>query len=131
MLAEAFVGELCAALAIPDPGCTQPEWADCVRTLGSTCSYGGCVLVTDVDAAAIGIPWNGPGTDCTDADGDGFADLCPPPAEPDINGDGVVDGADLSILLSVWGDEYPPADLDFDGEVGASDLAILLSVWRA
>ncbi|MFM7261454.1 MAG: hypothetical protein ACKO3W_12710, partial [bacterium] len=131
MLAEAFVGELCAALAIPDPGCTQPEWADCVRTLGSTCSYGGCVLVTDVDAAAIGVPWNGPGTDCTDADGDGFADLCPPPAEPDINGDGVVDGADLSILLSVWGDEYPPADLDFDGEVGASDLAILLSVWGA
>lgn len=129
LLAEAFVGELCRALAIADPACTQPIWSDCVRSIGSTCGYGGCVLLTDIDAAVLGIPWNGAGTDCSDANGDGFPDLCPPPASPDINGDGVVDAGDLSILLSAWGTSAANADLDYDGMVGASDLAILLSRW--
>ncbi|MCE2883871.1 MAG: hypothetical protein LW806_03085 [Planctomycetaceae bacterium] len=129
MLAEAFVGELCDALQIPDPGCDQAEWSDCVRTLGSTCAYGGCVLVTDVDAEQLALPWNGPGTDCSDANGDGFADLCPPAATADINGDGSVNAADLGILLAAWGEFYPAADLDYDGEVGASDLSILLAQW--
>lgn len=131
MLAEAFVGELCAALAIPDPGCDEPAWADCVRTLGSTCAYGGCVLVTDVDAEQLSLPWNGPGTDCSDADGDGYPDLCPPVADADLDGDGRIDAADLGILLSVWGQFHPKADLDFDGEVGAGDLSILLAQWES
>ena len=130
MLAEAFVGELCASLAIPDPGCSQASWADCVRAVGSTCSYGGCVILTDVDAAILNIPWNGPGTDCSDADADGYADLCPRPASPDINGDGVVDASDLAMLLNAWGTAFPKADLDYDGSVGGADLAILLSRWE-
>lgn len=46
----------------------------------------------------------------------------------DLNGDGVVNAADLAILLSAWG-KSGPADLDGDGLVTASDLAALLSNW--
>lgn len=52
----------------------------------------------------------------------------------DLNADGFVNGADLLILLGLWGPcPDPPAeclaDLDFDGEVGSSDLIILLGSW--
>ena len=47
----------------------------------------------------------------------------------DINGDGVVNGADLSVLLGAWGSTLSAADLDGDGVVGASDLALLLGAW--
>jgi len=46
----------------------------------------------------------------------------------DLNGDGVVDGADLGILLSNWGDGGA-ADLNGDGVVDGADLGILLSNW--
>ena len=49
----------------------------------------------------------------------------------DLNGDGVVNGSDLTILLSTWG-LCPgcPADLDGNGEVDAGDLASLLAAWQ-
>ena len=48
----------------------------------------------------------------------------------DINGDGIVGAADLSILLSNWGaGPGSPADLDGDGTVGAADLSALLGLW--
>ena len=52
-------------------------------------------------------------------------------AEPaDLNGDGVVGAADLSILLAAWGStKGNAADLNGDGTVGASDLAQLLASW--
>jgi hypothetical protein len=52
-------------------------------------------------------------------------------AEPaDLNGDGVVGAADLSILLAAWGStKGNAADLNGDGTVGASDLAQLLDSW--
>ncbi|MEY3022488.1 MAG: Dockerin type domain [Planctomycetota bacterium] len=46
----------------------------------------------------------------------------------DLNGDGVVGGADLAILLDAWGTRGP-ADLNGDGVVGGADLAILLDAW--
>ena len=49
--------------------------------------------------------------------------VCP----ADLNGDGVVDAADLTILLTAWG--TPDVDLDGDGTTGAGDLAILLAAW--
>ena len=46
---------------------------------------------------------------------------------PDLNDDGVVDGADLTLLLGGWGSgEY---DLDGDGLVTGADLTFLLSAW--
>ena len=47
---------------------------------------------------------------------------------PDLNGDGMVGGDDLSLLLSQWGSDGT-ADFDEDGIVGGSDLAYLLSYW--
>jgi len=51
----------------------------------------------------------------------------------DLDGNGVVDSADLLILLTEWG-PCPdplncPADLDCDGVVNSSDLLLLLSNW--
>ncbi|MDY7107007.1 MAG: FG-GAP-like repeat-containing protein [Planctomycetota bacterium] len=77
--------------------------------------------------------------------GDGEGGYLPPDTYPlaiesmdlatgDFDGDGVVDTADLLMLLAAWGDcpdppEECPADLDGDGTVGTADLLILLSNW--
>ena len=48
----------------------------------------------------------------------------------DLNGDGIVDFADLLILLSAWGPcAGCPADLNGDDLVDFSDLLILLGEW--
>jgi len=54
---------------------------------------------------------------------------CTPDEPADLNGDGLVNGADLTILLSLWGSSSPQADLDNDGSVGAGDIAVLLNAW--
>jgi len=45
--------------------------------------------------------------------------------------DGIVDGADLAVLLGAWGpcDGCCPADLDLDGTVDGWDLALLIASW--
>jgi glucose/arabinose dehydrogenase len=63
----------------------------------------------------------------TDSDGDGIPDLCEPPAG-DLNGDLMVDGADLGILLGGWGSPGA-ADLNHDGTVDGADLGMLLGDW--
>ena len=51
----------------------------------------------------------------------------------DLNADGVVNGVDLLILLSAWGDAplgvAPSPDINSDGAVDGIDLLILLSAW--
>ena len=50
----------------------------------------------------------------------------------DFDGNGLVDGADLSYLLSGWGPcptVYCEEDLDGDGLISGTDLARLLSAW--
>lgn len=59
-----------------------------------------------------------------DTEGCGIA-----PAPADFNGDGVVNGADLAVVLSNWGPNAGPADLTGDGVVNGSDLAALLASW--
>lgn len=50
--------------------------------------------------------------------------------EADITGDGVVNGEDLGVLLSQWGESGSQAsDLNEDGLVDGADLGILLSEW--
>ncbi len=46
----------------------------------------------------------------------------------DLTGDGIVNAADLSILLGQWGGPGS-ADLDGSGPVNAADLSILLGAW--
>ncbi|HMN96053.1 MAG TPA: multiheme c-type cytochrome [Phycisphaerales bacterium] len=51
------------------------------------------------------------------------------PTNPaDLNGDGVVDGADLGLLLGAWGTPGP-GDINGDGIVDGADLGLLLGAW--
>ena len=48
----------------------------------------------------------------------------------DFNLDGVVDGEDLTMLLSKWGPcEGCIEDITLDGQVAGADLTILLTNW--
>jgi hypothetical protein len=51
------------------------------------------------------------------------------PLVGDINGDGVVNVTDLSLLLSKWGTADASADLNHDGTVNVLDLSALLAHW--
>jgi len=53
-----------------------------------------------------------------------------PTSPADLNGDGVVNGDDLGILLGAWGPAPGnPADLNGDGAVNGDDLGIMLGDW--
>ncbi len=54
--------------------------------------------------------------------------VCPPPVPGDLNGDAVVNGADLGILLTGWGGSGT-GDLNGDGTIDGADLGILLTSW--
>jgi hypothetical protein len=48
----------------------------------------------------------------------------------DLNGDGVVDGADLGLFSTVWGtDGSQGGDVNGDGIVNGADLALILAGW--
>lgn len=47
----------------------------------------------------------------------------------DLNGDRLVNGIDLVIVLAAWGTSDPVADINHDGDVGGADLATMLSNW--
>jgi hypothetical protein len=64
-----------------------------------------------------------------DQDGDALLDDCGvAPIPGDLNGDGVVNGGDLGILLANWGSPGI-GDLDESGTVDGADLGMLLSEW--
>ena len=55
---------------------------------------------------------------------------CTPPCPADLNGDGAVNGSDLTALLGAWGAANGSnADLNGDGQVNGSDLTALLGAW--
>ncbi|MCH2161874.1 MAG: metallophosphoesterase family protein [Phycisphaerales bacterium] len=76
-------------------------------------------LLPDTDLAALAGP---------DANGI-FSDTDVPNMPGDLNGDGIVGGGDLGLLLSVFGTDDEAADLNQDGIVDGGDLGILLSYW--
>jgi hypothetical protein len=49
--------------------------------------------------------------------------------DPDVNGDGDVNGADLGLLLSAWGTDACEGDLNGDGTTDGADLGLLLAAW--
>lgn len=72
-----------------------------------------------------GSVWTDKGGNCISED---CAD-CEPGSPADLNGDGLVNGADLGLMLSSWGPcsgDPCPADLNGDGAVGGADLGLLL-----
>ena len=53
------------------------------------------------------------------------------PCIGDINADGIVDAADLGLLIGAWGNLGGAADLNDDGLVNAADLGLLIGAWGA
>lgn len=51
------------------------------------------------------------------------------PGDPDLDGNGIVGGGDLGLLLVAWGSEDARADLDGNGLVDGPDLGLLLAAW--
>jgi N-acetylneuraminic acid mutarotase len=51
------------------------------------------------------------------------------PPSPDFNGDGIVDSADMCIMIDHWGEDYPPCDIGpepwGDGIIDVQDLIVL------
>lgn len=68
-----------------------------------------------------------PGSDLEVDFDDVRLDAEPAAVAPDLNGDGVVDGADLGLLLAAWG--QPGGDLDGSGATDGADLGLLLAAW--
>lgn len=60
---------------------------------------------------------------------DAVADVRPPGSPSDLNGDGLVNGADLAIVLNAWGARVSIADMNADGVVNGADLAAVLNSW--
>jgi hypothetical protein len=60
-----------------------------------------------------------------------FTEAGPPPLPGDLDGNGVVNGADLGLLLAGWGTcgTPCPGDLDGNGVVNGADLGLLLANW--
>lgn len=86
--------------------------------LGACCVSGvGCSYVTQA-ACENELGAFFPGQECA-------SDPCG--CVGDLNGDLVINGADLTILLGFW--NIPGADLDGDGNTSGSDLTILLGAW--
>ena len=53
---------------------------------------------------------------------------CATECPADLNGDGIVDGADLGALLANWG-QSGASDLNDDGVTDGADLGLLLGAW--
>lgn len=96
-------GASCAN-ASPSPGCSD---ASC------------CVNVCTVDPFCCNTMWD---SICANS----ARDLCY--RDGDLNFDGVVNAADLTILLNGWGGAGA-SDINGDGTTNAADLAVLLGNW--
>jgi hypothetical protein len=111
----------------------KPTWTTVVCNHPTAHSDTACAAVNE----SLVVVWEDPRNDSNDLYGGAVntdGTLGPPPTEgdpADLNGDGVVNAADLAILLGAWGPASPgtPADINGDGEVNAADLTILLSSW--
>lgn len=60
---------------------------------------------------------------------DAISRVFPLPAPADLNGDGVVNATDLTLLLAAFGTSLRAADIDQSGMVDGLDLAAVLAGW--
>ena len=47
----------------------------------------------------------------------------------DVNGDGIIDDYDLSLVVSHWMQDYEEGDFNDDGVVNDFDLSIIAAFW--
>jgi hypothetical protein len=111
--------DLCEIAANPALDCNQNGTLDTCEggASGSDCNGNGVL-----DSCEIA-------TGAQDKDADGVLDDCEF-ARGDFDLDGTVGGADLAVLLSLWGVVNAPfGDLNGDGQIAGADLSILLGNW--
>jgi predicted outer membrane repeat protein len=105
-------------IADPGEGAIRMDDLDLV---GGAFVIGGSAFCGSVGGDIVGS-WE-------EGDPNSFETNCSPIA--DLDGNGLVDGADLTMLLGVWGTTGGDvgADLDLDGLVDGADLTLLLGAW--
>ena len=106
-------------------GCGGPAVDSIALHLLADCNGDG---VPDIDQIRLGV--------LADVDQNGVPDCCDEgvscdPCLGDVNNDGIVNGADISVLLGFWGLNGKPvaADINQYGSVDGADLAQLLGSW--
>jgi subtilisin family serine protease len=100
-----------------EPDLTAPELREIITTSARDISLVGFDTFT--------------GWGCLDAQA-ALERLDPPEPSADINGDGFINGSDLTILISLWGPcSSCEADFDDSGVVDGADLVLLLSQWSS
>jgi len=106
--------------------CGEPNGNDCcaANTTPGCSDAECCNQICAVDPFCCESAWD---QICADAAAKGCASCAGVPG--DLDGNGTVDSADLSILLNGWG--TPKGDLNGDGTTDSADLSILLNNWGA
>jgi hypothetical protein len=117
---------------------SQPQLMACRIEQNTAADLGGGVFSspnshpTFVDSRVCGNSpdqINGPFEQAGDSCENSMCDACFNACPADLDGNGVVSGGDLGLLLVAWGpcgSGTCPADLDGDGVVGGSDLGVFL-----
>ena len=96
----------------------QIDTCELITNPGNDCDADGQIDTCEI-AANAGL----------DKNANGRLDTCEL-ARGDLNLDGVVNAADLAVLLAFWGvPGAPVGDLDGDGVVAGADLAVMLGNW--
>ncbi len=102
-----------------EPVCGSAASGSCTSSHGPGCSNGECcATVCNLDPYCCETAWD---AICVQT----ARDNCFTAGDLDFDGD--VDAADLSLLLSSWG--TASGDVDSDGDTDAADLAVLLANW--
>lgn len=122
-----WVGDDCGSMAIV--GCNDDTCY--LRSAVQFEAVCGATYFIQLGSYSSGVGFSGVGEISIACDG---GTPCETPGNPaDLDGDGIVGGADLAILLSAWGDcgncAGCVADLTGDCTVGGADLSVLLSAW--
>ena len=118
--------------------------------LSSNPSISGCTITNNGGSGVYGLIWSSSFLDSTpiisgsiicgnqsgqlngaydDAGGNTVEEVCPSVCIGDINGDTIVDGADLAGVLGAWGQDVPSVDQNDDGQIDGQDLAVVLGAW--
>ena len=112
-----------------------PRWETAVDMTGVTTIGRMVFMAASGSPAGVLAVWESGDIGATDimgarlnADGSlGLPSVC-----GDVNGDGIVNGADLGLLLGAWGPAAgSPYDLNHDGSVDGADLGLLLGCWTS
>ena len=104
---------------------------DCINGIGGGIHFEDVSILPVLVGTTVcdNTPQDIAGEEFIDSGGNTICDDVACPA--DLNGDGTVDGADLTLLLADWGCTGAGCIGDFNGsgEVNGADLTIILSAW--